>query len=141
MTEPTSDGFETIPLPADPTVQAPDGCAVRVLIRSDTASTAHFELAAGQISTAVEHPEIEEIWHFVRGRGEMWRKRGASEEVVRVEPGVTISIPPRTRFQLRALGGEPLAAFGVTMPPWPLDSTAEKEAFTLVDGKWKATVP
>jgi hypothetical protein len=38
---------------------------------------------------------------------------------VAVGPGICVTIPAGTRFQFRTLGDAPLAAFGVTMPPWP----------------------
>jgi mannose-6-phosphate isomerase-like protein (cupin superfamily) len=83
----------------------------------------------------VTHRTVEEIWFFVGGRGEMWRKQGAREEVVTVEPGVCLTIPLGAHFQFRALGDGPLAAVGVTMPPWPGDGEA-----VVVEGKWLPTV-
>ena len=97
---------------------------------------AHFELPPGQTSRAVTHRTVEEIWFFVSGQGEMWRRQnGQPEIVVPVESGVCLTIPLGTHFQFRSLGAEPLAALGVTMPPWP----GEGEAI-LVEGKWEATV-
>ena len=66
----------------------------------------------------------------------MWRRQGQREEIVPVEPGVCLTIPLGTDFQFRSFGEEPLAAVGVTMPPWP----GEGEAIP-VQGKWKPTVP
>jgi mannose-6-phosphate isomerase-like protein (cupin superfamily) len=93
---------------------------------------AHFELRPRQTSIAVTHKTVEEIWFFLSGRGQMWRKTGTHEEIVTVEAGVCLTIPLGTHFQFRAFGPEPLAAIGVTMPPWP----GEGEA-TVVEGKWK----
>jgi glucose/arabinose dehydrogenase len=36
---------------------------------------AHFALPSGQISTAVAHQTVEEIWFFLSGTGEMWRQQ------------------------------------------------------------------
>ena len=127
--------FETKRLPADFDVLAPDGGEVRILLALQDGSFAHFELAQGKTSKPVAHRTVEEIWYFVGGRGEMWRKLGDQEEIVTVEPGVCITIPIGTSFQFRALGDEPLAAVGVTMPPWP----GEDEAYE-VQGKWAAAV-
>jgi len=97
---------------------------------------AHFELPPGQTSRAVTHRTVEEIWFFLSGRGEMWRRQdGQQETIVPVESGVCLTIPLGTRFQFRSLGAEPLAALGVTMPPWP----GQEEAI-VVEGKWEATV-
>jgi mannose-6-phosphate isomerase-like protein (cupin superfamily) len=128
--------FNTKRLAVAPDDVAPDGSDVRVLLSLKGGGMAHFELAPGQTSTAVTHQTVEEIWFFLSGRGEMWRKQEGREEVVPVEPGVGLTIPLGTHFQFRSFGYEPLAALGVTMPPWP----GEGEAI-MVQGKWEATMP
>ncbi len=127
--------FTTRRLPATPDAVAPDGSDVRVLLRLADGSMAHFQLAPGQTSNAVAHHTLEEIWYFLSGRGEMWRKQGDQEEVVAVEPGVCLTIPAGTHFQFRSFGPEPLAAVGVTMPPWPGEGASYDVA-----GKWPPTV-
>jgi mannose-6-phosphate isomerase-like protein (cupin superfamily) len=127
--------FETMRLPAAPSAIAPDGAAVRVLLGLNAGGLAHFELAPGQTSKAVTHRTVEEIWYFVSGRGEMWRARDGDASVVDVYPGVCLTIPLGTRFQWRATGAGPLAAIGVTMPPWPGDDEA-----VVVAGAWQPTV-
>ena len=127
--------FQTARLPAKPDAVAPDGSDVRVLPGVTGGSVAHFELRAGETSIAIEHRTVEEVWYFLRGRGEMWRKSGGQEEVVEVSPGVCLTIPLGTHFQFRASGDTPLAAIAVTIPPWP----GEGEAYG-VRGVWQATV-
>jgi mannose-6-phosphate isomerase-like protein (cupin superfamily) len=127
MTQP----FRTLPLPTQPTVVAPDGSDVRVLLALAGGSMAHFELARGAVSRAVEHRTVEEIWYVVSGRGEMWRRAGEHDEVVALQPGLCLTIPLGTRFQFRALGDEPLAAIAITMPPWPGGDEA-----VFVEGRW-----
>jgi mannose-6-phosphate isomerase-like protein (cupin superfamily) len=123
--------FLTKRLPVDRDDIAPDGSDVRILLGLDRGGMAHFELAPGETSVAVAHHTIEEIWFFLSGRGEMWRKLGDQEEVVPVDPGTCITIPVGTHFQFRSFGYEPLVAIGVTMPPWP----GEDEAYQ-VEGIW-----
>jgi mannose-6-phosphate isomerase-like protein (cupin superfamily) len=125
--------FDTKRLPVSRGAIAPDGSDVRILLGLAAGGLAHFELAPGRTSKAVAHRTVEEIWFFLSGRGEMWRKQGDREEVVTVEPGVCLTIPLGTHFQFRSHGEEPLAAIGVTMPPWP----GEDEAYD-VEGKWEA---
>jgi mannose-6-phosphate isomerase-like protein (cupin superfamily) len=127
--------YDTKRLPVKRDDIAPDGSDVRILLRLSKGSFAHFELAPGQTSVAVAHRTIEEIWYFLNGRGEMWRSFNGDEEVVPVDAGVCITIPVGTHFQFRSFGYEPLAALGVTMPPWP----GPQESYE-VPGKWTATV-
>lgn len=127
--------FQTKPLPANRDAVAPDGSDVRILLQVRGGGLAHFELAAGQTSVAVRHRSVEEIWYFLRGNGEMWRKSGDHEEIVPVSTAVCITIPLGTSFQFRASGDEPLAAIGATIPSWP--GTGEA---VLVPGRWEPTV-
>jgi mannose-6-phosphate isomerase-like protein (cupin superfamily) len=124
--------FQTMTLPTAPDLVAPDGANVRVLLRLPGGSMAHFELPAGRTSIAVAHRAVAEIWFFLSGRGEMWRKQSEREEVVAVAAGVCLTIPPGTRFQFRAMAGAPLTAVAVTLPPWP----GVDEAYA-VEGPWR----
>lgn len=126
---------ETRSLPADADVIAPDGCEVRILVATPRGSMAHFTLAPGQVARAVAHRTVEEVWYFLAGKGRMWRQSDDREETVEVAPGVALSIPLGTRFQLRNDGEGPLAAVAVTMPPWPGEDEAD-----LVDGPWAASL-
>lgn len=119
-------------LPGAPDVVAPDGSDVRILLRLGGGSMAHFELAAGQVSRAVAHHAVDELWYILDGHGQMWRRQGERQETVPLRPGTCLSIPAGTHFQFRADGG-PLAAVGVTMPPWPGDTEAYE-----VPGTWPA---
>jgi mannose-6-phosphate isomerase-like protein (cupin superfamily) len=127
--------FETTRLSPLPDATAPDGTDVRLLGALPSGSFAHFTLAPGSISLAVAHRSVEEIWYFVSGRGEVWRKQDGREEIVPVEAGVALTIPLGTAFQFRASGHAPLVFVAVTMPPWP----GADEAFQ-VQGKWPASV-
>jgi mannose-6-phosphate isomerase-like protein (cupin superfamily) len=124
--------FETKQLPTQPDVAAPDGSQVRMLLRLDGGSMAHFELAPGLASLPVAHRTVEELWYVLGGGGEMWRRDEAGEEIVNIETGVCISIPLGTAFQFRNTGNEPLTAIAITVPPWP----GEDEAYA-VEGKWE----
>lgn len=125
--------FSTRKLPEQPDIVAPDGSDVRVLLRTSRGSMAHFELAAGRASEAIRHRSVDEIWFVLSGHGDMWRSQQGREQIVELEPGTCISIPQGTHFQFRASGEAPLAAVGVTMPPWP----GPEEAIP-VPGKWPA---
>jgi mannose-6-phosphate isomerase-like protein (cupin superfamily) len=128
--------FSTKRLPVECDVVAPDGSDLRILLGLEGGGMAHFRLAPNETSTAVMHRTVEEIWFVLSGAGEMWRKQGEREEIVRLDAGVSLTIPLGTHFQFRSFGPDPLAAVGVTMPPWP----GEEEAI-LVPGKWEASVP
>ncbi|MBV8868951.1 MAG: hypothetical protein JOY65_05980, partial [Acetobacteraceae bacterium] len=115
---------------------APDGSEVRVLCQAARGSMAQFALPPRAVSRAVAHRSVEEVWCFLSGRGRMWRRLGAHEEITDVGPGTSISIPVGTHFQFRCDSDDgPLVAVGVTMPPWP----GEAEAYA-VEGCWQPTV-
>src|SRR4051794_7798886 len=89
-------------LGASPDAMAPDGSEVRLLAALACGSFAHFTLAAGQVSAPVAHRTVEEIWYFVAGAGEVWRRLGDEESVTPVAPGVALTIPLSAHFQFRA---------------------------------------
>jgi mannose-6-phosphate isomerase-like protein (cupin superfamily) len=111
---------------------APDGSEIRPLIELGGGSFAHCTLQPQLTSLAVNHRSVDEMWYFLGGEGEIWRRQGEREEVVEVGPGVCLTIPQGTHFQFRSTGGEPLCFLIVTMPPWPGDH----EAVGVV-GRWK----
>ncbi len=127
--------FETRRISRAPDATAPDGAEVRLLCRMARGSMAHFTLPPGAVSIAVAHRTIEEVWYVLSGNGRMWRRLDGREEIVELDPGVSLTLPVGTGFQFRCDGAEPLAAIGVAMPPWP----GEDEAYP-VEGPWPATV-
>ena len=127
--------FATRHLPTARDTVAPDGSDVRILLSLDRGGMAHFQLAPGETSKPVTHRTVEEIWFFLGGRGEMWRRQdGQRDSIVAVESGMCLTIPVGTHFQFRSFGPEPLSAIGVTMPPWPGGDEA-----VIVSGPWQPT--
>jgi mannose-6-phosphate isomerase-like protein (cupin superfamily) len=123
-------------LPDERDALAPDGSDVRILLGVAGGGMAHFQLGAGETSVAVRHRTVEEVWFFVGGRGQMWRRSQDGEERVDdVGAGISIDLPLGTTFQFRALGDEPLSAIGATMPPWPGSGEA-----ILAEGPWTPTL-
>jgi mannose-6-phosphate isomerase-like protein (cupin superfamily) len=122
-------------LPEKPDAIAPDGTLVRLLPVLSGGSLAHFELPAGAVSHAVTHKTVEEIWYFLSGRGQVWRRFGAKESQIDVEPGISITIPLGTIFQFRASPDAPLTFLAITMPAWPGGEEAER-----AEGRWAPTV-
>ena len=133
MSAPAERGFATLAAAQAPVVSAPDGSSVQVLLSLPGGSMATFTLQPGQVSAAVTHRSVEELWYVVSGRGRMWRRDAVHEEFVALEPGLCLSVPLGTAFQFRCEGDVPLVAVAVTMPPWP----GEGEAVG-VDGPWTA---
>ena len=128
--------FATARLPEAPTELAPDGAAVRVLLGVAGGTMAHFELPAGEISRAVTHRTVEEIWFVLSGKGHLWRKQAERAEVVVLEPHLCVTLPLGTHFQFRASGSEALKIVAVTIPRWPGDVDVEPVA-----GPWAPTTP
>lgn len=108
-------------LPAE-WVPAPDGSQVRPLVRAEPhGSMAQFRLLPAQVAKPVQHRSVHELWYIVAGSGEMVV---GDDRPFPLRPGVSVHIPPRTRFQFRA-DADGLDVVGVTMPPWPDEGDAE----------------
>ena len=131
---PGTAAFETRRIGQAPDAIAPDGSQVRLLVATARGSMAVFTLAPGEVSRAVAHRSVEEIWHVVAGHGRLWRKHGAEDAVADLAPGVSISLPVGTHFQFRCDGDTALSITAVTMPPWPGDG----EAYPVA-GRWEPT--
>jgi len=115
--------------------RAPDGSRVRPLLSLDSGAMAQFRLDPGQVSRAVRHRGVAEIWLVLAGRGLIWRRQNEQESVDCLERGVCVSIPAGTEFQFRCSGSEPILIAAVTMPPWPGDDEAAP-----CEGHWAPTV-
>jgi mannose-6-phosphate isomerase-like protein (cupin superfamily) len=126
--------WETKSIGPHPDVIAADGSEVHLGLECRRGGLSVFVLPAGRISRAIRHKTIEEVWFFIHGEGEMWRRSGDDEEACRVGPGVFLTIPTGTAFQFRAFGHEPLRFAIATMPPWPGGDEA-----LPADGPWIAT--
>ena len=118
-------------LPLEPQATAPDGSAIRFLLKGSRGELNHFTLPSHQTSTAVVHRSIEEIWYVLEGQGQVWRQEADNEEVLDLRPGVSFDIPTGARFQFRNTGPEHLSVLIATMPPWPGDNEA-----ILIPGPW-----
>ena len=128
--------YHAMLLPEKVTAVAPDGSDVRVLLGLAGGGMAHFALPPGEVSTAVMHKTVEEIWFILSGEGAMWRRQEGREEMVELRRGTCLTLPLGTAFQFRASEDRALTALGVTMPPWPGDGEA-----VPVQGRWEPTVP
>lgn len=98
---------------------APDGAAVEVLLALRGGSMARFTLAPGEITDAVTHRTVEEIWLVLAGRGEIVRRQDDRHERTALLPGTCVTIPLGTAFRFRAAPDSTLEIVCVTMPPWP----------------------
>ena len=121
-------------LPKDRNVLAPDGSEIRLLSVTSRGSMVHCTLNPGEVSAPVAHRTVEEVWYFLEGTGQVWRRNGDEERVVDVAPGVSLSIPVGAHFQFRTTGDRPLKFVIVTMTPWPGLDEAQP-----VPGYWPAT--
>ena len=126
--------MQSASFPPEPQATAPDGSAIRFLLKGSRGELNHFTLPPHQTSTAVVHHSIEEIWYVLEGQGQIWRQKADNEEVLDLRPGVSFDIPTGARFQFRNIGPEPLSVLITTMPPWPGNNEA-----MLIDGPWPPT--
>ena len=113
----------------DPDAIAPDGSEIRLLSETSRGSMVHCTLNPGDVSVAVAHRTVDEVWYFLEGTGQVWRRHGDNERVVDVAPGASLSIPVGAHFQFKTTGDRPLRFVIVTMPPWP----GQDEAYPVED--------
>ncbi|MCH7744587.1 MAG: cupin domain-containing protein [Chloroflexi bacterium] len=125
--------MKTTRLPDKYTVLAPDGSEIRELVAVKGGSMVHCTLPPGAVSLAVTHCAVEEVWFFLKGRGQVWRKDGERETVVDVEPGLSLTIEIGAHFQFQNTGDEDLRFIIVTMPPW-----SDSDEAMRVQDYWKA---
>jgi mannose-6-phosphate isomerase-like protein (cupin superfamily) len=127
--------WSVVDLPREAVAVAPDGSDVRPLLRApdDRGSLAEFRLGLGATSKAVRHYDLEEIWFFIEGSGEMWREGG---DPITVGSGTAVTIPSDIAFQFRNLGNCPLRIVGLTLPAWPLDRPESDVVDVNVTGCW-----
>ena len=125
--------YRVLPRSAD--TLAPDGSEIRFLARTPRASMVHCCLPPGQVSIAVAHRTVEELWYCLEGSGRMWQRLGEREEVFDLVPGAGVSIPVGAHFQFRATGDRPLRLIIATVPAWPGDDEAYR-----VPGRWTASL-
>jgi mannose-6-phosphate isomerase-like protein (cupin superfamily) len=119
-------------------VLAPDGSEIRLLVSTSRGSMVHGTLPPGEVSLAIVHQTVEEVWYITTGRGQVWRSQGGHESVVDVEPGTALTIPLGAHFQFRTIGSEPLQFVMCTMPPWPGAHEAVRvpDHWPVGDGCW-----
>jgi mannose-6-phosphate isomerase-like protein (cupin superfamily) len=116
---------------------APDGSEIRLLLdlEGGKGGLAHCVLPTGHVSVAQRHKTVGEIWYFVQGLGQVWRRSAGEEQkecTVDVSPGRCLTIEPREHFQFRNTGAEPLTFIIATIPSWPGPEEAEE-----VQGRWR----
>lgn len=125
-------------LPSEANYLAPDTSEIRLLPEMQGGGLCHCTLPPFSTSRAIVHHTVEEIWYVISGSGQMWRKLEDQETVVSLYPGVGITIPPKTKFQFRNIGDQPLCILLSTMPPWPKTEKEKKEEVDdKVEGFWK----
>jgi len=124
---------QVMTLPKEPNYLAPDGSEIRLLPTVNGGGLALCELPVGGVSKPVYHRTVEEIWYFLEGKGEVWRKQADEPgDVVEVYHGISLTIPTGTQFQFRNTGVTPLKFIIATIPGWP----GEQEAVAVPAGRW-----
>ena len=72
--------FDDVELRENYDTLAPDGSEIRLLAQTSRGSMVHCTLHPGQVSVAVAHRTVDEIWYFLEGSGQVWRRRGNREQ-------------------------------------------------------------
>ncbi|MEZ4364388.1 MAG: cupin domain-containing protein [Kofleriaceae bacterium] len=102
------------PTPAPST----EGRRAQALVAGALATMEHLELAAGAATAAVRHRTVEQLWHVLSGRGELWRALAGEPRVEPLGPGDSVCLSPGVPFQVRAAEA-PLRVVVTTAPGWP----------------------
>ena len=63
-------------LPKGHDTLAPDGSEIRLMSATSRGSMVHCTLHPGEVSLPVAHRTVEEVWYFLEGSGQVWRKLG-----------------------------------------------------------------
>lgn len=101
-----------------------DGSEIRSILDRTNSSAVNQSLAEatlppGGATEAHRHPQTEEIYYVLSGRGRM----RADEEWREVGPGDGILIPPGSVHQIWNVGGEPLVFLCCCAPPYAHEDT------------------
>jgi mannose-6-phosphate isomerase-like protein (cupin superfamily) len=122
----SNDFFTTMKMPLHHSYQAPDGSYIWKLPDVRHAGLCKCVLPAGHISSAKRHKTVDEIWHFVSGSGQLWRKRDGEKEIITdIESELSVTIPVGTHFQFKNIGDTDLVVLIVTSTIWPGEEEAE----------------
>jgi len=79
MKDENEPAFETKHLSEGYDELAPDKSEIRLLLNMKGGGLAHCTLPPHGTSMAVKHKTVEEVWYFIQGHGQVWRKQGDRE--------------------------------------------------------------
>lgn len=82
--------MQTKLLPENLDLYAPDGSEIRLLVQTERGGSVHCQLPVGGVSKPVRHRSVEEIWFFLGGCGEVWRKSDEVEEIIAAKCCLTV---------------------------------------------------
>ena len=98
-----------------PTTALPSGAVYRPIVGDDTGEGAPIRTGIqvsppGYVAPPHSHP-YPEFLTVLEGRGEAWLV--GEDQIVTLEPGVTVSLPADRPHSFRTFGNEPLVTFGI----------------------------
>jgi mannose-6-phosphate isomerase-like protein (cupin superfamily) len=89
----------------------PDGSEIRLLSAVRGGGLAHCRLPPAGVSQPVVQKIVEEIWYFISGTGQVWRKLGDFERVVDVRSEMSVTLDAAKVAMIRAAAStQPLCA-------------------------------
>jgi mannose-6-phosphate isomerase-like protein (cupin superfamily) len=86
---------------------------------SSVHSVAHIRIAANKATILHYHPETEESYYILKGKGRMV----LDDEERFIESGQVVLIPKMTKHKLYNLEAEPLEMLAVCVPAWEPTNT------------------
>ena len=68
-------------------ILAPDGSEIRLLQQLGGGGLSECTLRVNQVSQAVRHRTVEEIWFVTQGQGQVWLEEDSMQTVVSISKG------------------------------------------------------
>ena len=97
----------------DYTQPVPDKATKNVLHQNDQTNSVIWVIPPGEVLPAHYHPETDDIWIILQGKGEYFLGKG---ETFPIEPGMVILAAKGQIHGAKALGNEPLVFAAVSAP-------------------------
>jgi mannose-6-phosphate isomerase-like protein (cupin superfamily) len=125
--------WSTAILPTSATRTAPSGnVEIRILPHFESGEITHAFVGSRSTSRPAFMEKITEFFYVLDGEGELWRRSGKEEEIVRLNPRRCVSMPAGVHYQFRCVN-PPMILLVVVAPRWDMNQWHE-----VPEGFWES---